>query len=552
MQNNEIEFNIKNIGPIEKSTIKLNDITILLGLPNSGKSYALRSLYWYLQLLDENKFAEIEKSIDASGGIDYEQSKDLDLLEEKLRKYITNYVKSSKTEEILYHENMEISFDINSSRFEKIIDNFFKTMLRRYTNSNFMNRININKITLKTIINDAIKVVPNSIENLKPDQERSFMYSIFPIKIPAKDYYNIRTKLRRFPLSVNVHNTEFKIDGNKINVNVDFEIREFQRDLFDSYKPYGFEFKMGALGIPTSRYSYIQVIISYVSSLIEKFIVKNVLSAMKSGIEDTSGIHSVKFIPYGRNFIIQLYNNSLNKSIYSPIRISDTLKTLDFMPYLSYFKWVDKGKVILADNSSDNIKLFEFILEGKIIVNKISNGLEYVNKDGASVNLNISSAMVEELTGLMLPILASNKDDLIIIEEPESQLHVRTQILMGILLTAIVKKTGMKIIFSTHSDTLALVMNYIAGENVKSSDISNLISMLYNNNSETPIEKPLTKVFDSANKIKINYYSNKAKKFEQVKNFEIRKDVPYISDATSMLFEWVLGILRKSKSGENE
>ena len=63
MENDEIEFEIKNIGPIKKSIIRTKNITTILGLPNSGKSYALRSIYWFLQLLDEYRFKEFNRLV---------------------------------------------------------------------------------------------------------------------------------------------------------------------------------------------------------------------------------------------------------------------------------------------------------------------------------------------------------------------------------------------------------------------------------------------------------------------------------------------------------
>ncbi len=44
---------IKQLGPLKKNNIRLGDITLLLGPPNTGKSYTLKALYSKLFLLDE-------------------------------------------------------------------------------------------------------------------------------------------------------------------------------------------------------------------------------------------------------------------------------------------------------------------------------------------------------------------------------------------------------------------------------------------------------------------------------------------------------------------
>lgn len=48
-----MKISIKNIGPLKDVELELGDITVLLGPPNSGKSYTLKSLYAQLVMLDE-------------------------------------------------------------------------------------------------------------------------------------------------------------------------------------------------------------------------------------------------------------------------------------------------------------------------------------------------------------------------------------------------------------------------------------------------------------------------------------------------------------------
>lgn len=45
---------IKNLGPIKKLNIQLGDLTLLIGPPNTGKSYTLKAIYSKLIFLDEN------------------------------------------------------------------------------------------------------------------------------------------------------------------------------------------------------------------------------------------------------------------------------------------------------------------------------------------------------------------------------------------------------------------------------------------------------------------------------------------------------------------
>lgn len=40
-----VTLQIENLGPIKKADLELGDITVIFGLPNSGKSYTLKCLY---------------------------------------------------------------------------------------------------------------------------------------------------------------------------------------------------------------------------------------------------------------------------------------------------------------------------------------------------------------------------------------------------------------------------------------------------------------------------------------------------------------------------
>ncbi|AEH24465.1 hypothetical protein [Pyrococcus yayanosii] len=48
-----MKISIKNLDPLKDAELELGDITVLLGPPNSGNSYTLKSLYTQLVMLDE-------------------------------------------------------------------------------------------------------------------------------------------------------------------------------------------------------------------------------------------------------------------------------------------------------------------------------------------------------------------------------------------------------------------------------------------------------------------------------------------------------------------
>ncbi|WP_162000417.1 AAA family ATPase [Sulfolobus sp. E11-6] len=69
----------------------------------------------------------------------------------------------------------------------------------------------------------------------------------------------------------------------------------------------------------------------------------------------------------------------------------------------------------------------------------------------------MASAMTNEVTAIFLPLISANKPALVLIEEPESELHPAYQILVGLALLSLVRE-GYKFVISTHSDLFASLL----------------------------------------------------------------------------------------------
>ena len=98
----ERKIEIKNIGPLKKFSIDIKDVTIILGLPNSGKSYALKSAYLFLEMLDKYKFDLVRKNFLGDTRIqENEKESDAKLyaIEDEIMNEITNIVNAYKSKE---------------------------------------------------------------------------------------------------------------------------------------------------------------------------------------------------------------------------------------------------------------------------------------------------------------------------------------------------------------------------------------------------------------------------------------------------------------------
>jgi len=70
-----VKFRLINVGPIKDAEIELGDFTLFLGLPSTGKSFALRSIYSSLIMLDDTYLEMLKEEIFNTNagavGVDY-------------------------------------------------------------------------------------------------------------------------------------------------------------------------------------------------------------------------------------------------------------------------------------------------------------------------------------------------------------------------------------------------------------------------------------------------------------------------------------------------
>ena len=232
--------------------------------------------------------------------------------------------------------------------------------------------------------------------------------------------------------------------------------------------------------------------------------------------------------------------SSISTNIYAPENIIEVLSNLKNAPFSTYFKWLDAGRTSLERVDKEVRDLFEFIMQGNIENDRNKGGLIYKYSENNSVSINQSSAMVEEITGIMLPIISSSDEDLIIIEEPEAQLHITTQIIMGILLVYISRKMNLKIIFSTHSDTMAFLMHYIVTNNIDGKKLRELMEKIYDIKK---LKEGLNILKNKSNNNVIFYYIKDGKSSD-IKDENMEANIPGITNIINDLFDWVFNSLK--------
>lgn len=201
----------------------------------------------------------------------------------------------------------------------------------------------------------------------------------------------------------------------------------------------------------------------------------------------------------------ELLNNSMNlisdRSLY-PKPISD---------YISYLNKMNASDLKFGTNNLANY-LRDELLHGKFELDKESNKASFIPlhghrkgraiyKQNVKIPFHILSSSIKSLYGLDYYLdNLGNKNDIIIIDEPELSLHVENQLKMAEFLVKLVE-FGYKVIISTHSDIIIRALtNSLLENKLNNSGLQSKQVGVYDFNSKIISESnDLTKIYNFPN-----------------------------------------------------
>jgi len=156
---------------------------------------------------------------------------------------------------------------------------------------------------------------------------------------------------------------------------------------------------------------------------------------------------------------------SLNRSglLDPPFKIESNVKSRYSLPITSCLRVAEDLSYLQKTQS--NYSFLAELIEQKILGGNIdvsSNGDMQFNPSGADIkglDIHLSASMVKSLSSLVFYFRhLAEKEDFIIIDEPELNLHPDNQIIMARILARIVN-AGFKVLISTHSDYIIKELN---------------------------------------------------------------------------------------------
>ena len=197
------------------------------------------------------------------------------------------------------------------------------------------------------------------------------------------------------------------------------------------------------------------------TTLAKSIILRNILREIMGA--DVSGSSNVLFLPASRMGLMLLYKhyfgnsgqtaedmirdkNQNSKGIPKPV--------LDFLSFLLQYSYTER----VAKKNEPLIRfIFENLIDGTIT--ERGDATTYIPKDGEKeIPVFVASSMVNEVVPVIKALTDSDRVDFIFYDEVETSMHPQKQIEMVKLLNRL-NNHGMKLIVSTHSDTMATKIN---------------------------------------------------------------------------------------------
>lgn len=410
-----MKISLKNVGMLDEAEFEVGDLTIICGENNTGKTYATYSLYGFLQL---NSFGG------NSGQNFYDYSLNI------IKKNIDNFIIS------------DFDLMIEKKKFINMLNEFNQTIQTKY--QNYLPEL----FASKEENFDNSKFNENTFEFLN----RFFNKNIDNLEIMNNFFKNFTANIKNLDNDSIVFDCSFYktlIEKNDEKRNVDF------------------------------RFNFLVQILRY---LLSKYPKPFILSTERTGAS-----MFYKELDVNKNEVLEQINNMSGKNMdiwglidkrYSryPKPVKDNIYFIRELDEIS-----KKNSFIVNEENLLHKEIIELLLKivgGKYITSQ--EGISFAPGAKKRVTkgkfpIQTASSSVRALMMLNYYILNyCSKKDILIIDEPELNLHPNNQILIGRLLVLLVN-AGIKVFITTHSDYIVReISNCIMLNNLSDKQISEI------------------------------------------------------------------------------
>lgn len=568
-----MELSIKNLGPIRDASLELGDITVLFGPPNTGKSYTLRSLYLMVSFLDQIAFKLVFEqkqdefrdllisTLHTAGKMAFLASWAIKFLENSERdEFLAGLEKIARLEGIRLkaYTKTEVTLNLRLDQLFNFKEIFsFKKFVPFDQNSqillNHKDFSDYIAIALGSIQKNAI------LKNIRFEEKyiENFFKPNISFELKAKDgSLIIRYDFElRYDIEKTINVMSEKKRGVKPNID------DIKKQLIaigkGSYKVQNrliFSHRLIRAFVLTQPVH----IYFYLASKLAQIAINQIAESTYTLFEQTLDASQAAFFPFGRSVLV----GQLEKIfVEDPVRKHKIFQDLyeDDFHFYSYMARLSLGrgafiKRNLSNDQADLLKLFSLVLQGDLSYNSME-GLLYRKKGSKTwVRIRLASALASEVTGLILPLLTLPPKSFVIIEEPEAQLHYAAQILTALCLVGLANRFNQKILISTHSDLMVLVLACYSLFKIEIGKVTSFVKELLKLQGFKRISKSWYEVLlsflphdnQSTKNFQVNFYYYEPQKdqtiVKRLSPEEILKKVPSITESTDALARWIFSL----------
>ncbi len=472
---------IRNYGPVKEAEIEFGDVTLFMGLPNTGKSYTLKAFHASLALLDEYVYERIVNRISMEDpltylwdGLEHTQSSDnkvrIKFKVKSLLDFVSNVIKDYFTTLLptlgLFEPSIEELYSIDQNTLERVVALCETTPL---------------KVELK-------------LDGL--------------IGLEDTGCGPSRTILR---VSSSYTEGEVVLEGTIEELHYEGD-QSCRADVIES-------------ALKMILYNYLHCIAI------------RILEEMRDRLRRKVNVEKLVYVPYGKQTLLTLLESAPQKvgelGELLPLNVASALNALARgRSKVLRGELLEKEKLLLRASVP--------LLQGKLVGSRET--LYYSDWRNVSVRLTDSSALAGEISSLLLELLSAMPSSVLaLIEEPESQLHPSAQVLMSLLLVAL-RSLSIKSVVTTHSDLIALTLAELYVHRPNEEELQELIhKMSLVSEGSKELSKLVSKALRSF-KLKIYSFNAEGKVEEVGPESILDKEIPSITKVLDELTEWVAGL----------
>ena len=540
-----MKLKLERIGPIKEAEIKLGNITLFLGYPSTGKSYALRAIYSSLLPLDPAHEISLKGSIFNSLF-----NKELWIKGDYVLSYLTNafLIGSCNIQQDLEKIANEVGLQVNVDM--KISENECEATIKFSE---------IEKLT--TLVQRVVRRVK---ETLKSEIIKALGQSV-NYQVGESTVFIDDMQLPSFidSLNISISSEELK---KKNNSAIPFyrpsdkgELQISKKIMYDEDEN-AVELDVIAnikmVNAATTESKKVSLEANYSPIINDLFSLDSIFNSMVETLRVNTNYKSVAFLPYGKSVLSAVSNPiSSPKSLAASLNNQTLFELLKSVfgnwpqqldsTYRSFIDHFNAGKEIIKSGILNDRQRFilDLLISAtgmKIVVDEL-NQILYEPENRPLTPLQ-ASALVNEISTMLIPLLDLETPSLVFIEEPEAQLHPAYQLVLAVMLLSLVNM-GYKFVISTHSDIFAQFL----GELVKyKPSKEKILELLKNVLDEIPptFDEMAESAVNALKKIKLySYYFEKGGKVSEKSIDELIIVTPGISvEVVDKLFDWTVEV----------